>query len=167
MIHIYYGDGKGKTTAACGLAVRSIGQGQKVLISQFLKNANSGEIATFKKLGVQLLHTDYPVTFTWKMNEEQLEKTKLAMQNLLDKVIEQSKNADLVIMDEVLYVYMYDMIDRNKLLDFLKSAKQEIVLTGRVKPDEKLLELADYVSEIKKIKHPFDKGILQRRGVEF
>ena len=167
MIHIYYGDGKGKTTAACGLALRSIGQGQHVLLTQFLKNDNSGEILPFRTLGVKLLHTNYPMTFTWRMNEEQFQKTEQAMRNLLDRVVEESKNMDLVIMDEVLLVYMHDMIDRKKVLDFLRSTNQEIVLTGRDKPDEDLLELADYVTEIKKIKHPFDKGVLERRGVEF
>ena len=143
LIHIYCGDGKGKTTACMGLAVRCAGTNHKVLIVQFLKSRPTGELNSLKFIpNIEILRGKATAKFTFQMNAEE-KKQVLAEHNLLfDKVLEKcAKEAiDLLILDEVIGAC------RN--------------------PHQELMELADYISEIKKIKHPYDKGIPARTGIE-
>lgn len=168
LIHIYCGDGKGKTTAAMGLVVRAAGNGLKVLILQFLKNGKTGELTSFEKLEhVTVIRGKGGMKFTCHMNEEEKAETlRVHTENLL-KVIEQAENYDLVILDEAVGACGCGLLDKQMLLQFLdnKPEKLEVVLTGR-NPAQELLDRADYISEIKKIRHPYDKGILARKGIE-
>ena len=167
MIHLYCGDGKGKTTAACGLALRCLGRGKKVVLAQFFKNDTSGEIGPLRALGATVLHADVPMTFEWKMDEEGRERARASMCRLLERALEAAQDADLLVLDEVVSAYRKDMIDRERLLRFLRGNPQaEVVLTGRNPPPE-LSDLADYHSEICKRRHPKDRGVRARKGIEF
>lgn len=171
LIHIICGDGKGKTTAAIGLSVRAAGRDQKVGIARFLKSNDSGELNTLEK--IEQIHV-IPVTkyfgFTWQMTEEQKEQAKQYYNELLQEAIDHAVRGeyDLLILDEILSVYNYQMIEQERLLQFLKEKPEtlEVVLTGR-DPKPELCELADYISEVKKIKHPFEKGVPARIGIEY
>lgn len=169
LIHIYCGDGKGKTTASLGLAARCAGRKNQVLIVQFLKSQDSGELHTLgKTLGITFLRSEETFGF-YDETDEQKEKRRMIHDELLVKAINRCREGkvDLLILDEAIGSYNYDLLDRDLLLEFLRSKPNnlEVVLTGRG-PTEELIELADYVSEIKKVKHPYDKGINARTGIE-
>ena len=182
MIQIYHGDGKGKTTAAVGLAVRAAGNGIPVLFVQFLKDDTSGEIAMLQKLGVETLHAPQMYGFVSRMNEEELAKTRAYFADMLAQVrtwiekqkirqgSQQEKNtvAAVVVLDEFLHAVKYDLLDEAAWMGVLSGnqAQIEFVLTGR-NPSDKLLALADYVTEMKKEKHPYEQGISARKGIEF
>ena len=168
-MHIYCGDGKGKTTAAVGLAVRAAGYNMKVMFCQCMKDGRSSEVHMLKSIGVTCCFCPERFGFFWNMTEEQKEEAKAAYTKLfLDAAARAVKEKyDLLIVDEFMSAYNHGLIDQKKALDFLfhRPDHLEIVLTGR-DPGEELLELADYVTEMKKIKHPFDQGIPARKGIE-
>ncbi|UWG95492.1 cob(I)yrinic acid a,c-diamide adenosyltransferase [Dehalobacter sp. DCM] len=169
LIHIYCGDGKGKTTASLGLAARCAGRGNQVLIVQFLKSQNTGELHSLGEIpGITFLRGQEAFGF-YDESAEQKEKRRAIHDELLVEAINRcrERKVDLLILDEIIGSYNYDLIDRNLLLEFLRSKPEnlEVVLTGRG-PSDELIELADYVSEVKKIKHPYDKGINARIGIE-
>lgn len=170
-IHIYCGDGKGKTTAAVGLAVRAAGCGKKVLITRFLKTDNSGEVKSLGQLpGIKVTPCEKSFGFFSKMSEEQKSEAEVYYSRLLESTLDQAaKEAfDLLVLDEIMAVCNFGLVKEARVLDFLASRPEEleVVLTGR-DPSDQLIEAADYVSEIKKVKHPYDKGIMARRGIEF
>jgi cob(I)alamin adenosyltransferase len=169
LVHIYCGDGKGKTTACVGLSVRAAGSGMKVLFVQFFKNGNSSEIKVLKSIdNIECLHAEKPCGRFSNMSDEQKMQAKDDFENLLNTAIEKSKDVDMVVFDEAISTYNYNMIDKQQFIDFIKNHRQhlEIVLSGR-DPSDELLSIADYVSEIRKIKHPFDEGMKARKGIEF
>lgn len=169
MIHIYFGNGKGKTTAAVGLAIRAAGSGKKVLFVQFFKDGSSSEIKELQKIeNITLL---YPDTYNGRyatMTDDQKEVTKRSYTETLKNAINKAEDFDLIILDESVSAYTYGFIDREDLLSFLEENRnsKEIVLTGR-DPAKELLELSDYATEMKKHRHPFDKGIPAREGIEY
>ena len=170
LIHIYCGNGKGKTTAAISLAVRCAGRGNKVFFVQFLKSKDTGEIESFKLLpNIELMRGKESKKFAFQMNDEEKENLKLEHDKLFVKALEYIKTNDikLVVFDEIIGACANKVFDEDKIIDFLihKPEGIEIVLTGR-NPSEKMLDLADYVSEITPIKHPMDKGITARDGIE-
>ncbi len=171
LIHIYCGDGKGKTTAAVGQAVRAAGRGFHVVFAQFLKWKESGEITVLRMLDhVKVLRSDkIPHKFTWALSKEEWERVTDANNALLEKAIAccHSKRSMLVL-DELVGAYDKELINRKRVLDFLHNRPDglEIILTGR-NPADELIELAAYVSEINKKKHPFDQDICAREGIEF
>ena len=170
LIHIYTGDGKGKTTAAIGLSIRFIGNGGKVLFTQFLKDNKSSELSILNNLdGIELLLCEETFGFYSRMNEQTKERAEKVYRDYLNEILEIIKNKDIqmLIMDEVIGAYNYNLIDKDTLLTFLKNKSEhlEVVMTGR-NPEPELIELADYVSEIVKVKHPFDQGIYARMGIE-
>ncbi len=170
LIHIYEGDGKGKTTAAVGLSVRFVGNGGKVLFAQFLKRNDSGELKVLEQIeDICLLRCEKSFGFTFRMNKEQKKQAADYYNDYMEKALADAKEQQigLLILDEVLDAYNSNMINHEKLLKFLKEKPEEmeVVLTGR-DPAEELLELADYVTYMKKKKHPYDKGIAARKGIE-
>lgn len=170
-IHIYTGDGKGKTTAAVGLAVRFAGNGGKVLFTQFLKDGSSGEICVLKENDhITVFSFAENLGFSFQMNEKQKEYATECYTKYLRQSIEMAEKEQigLLVLDEALAAYNLGFVDRDLLLSFLKNKREEmeVVLTGR-DPAPELLELADYVSDIRKIKHPYDEGILAREGIEY
>lgn len=169
LVHIYCGDGKGKTTAAMGLALRMAGCGRRVLISQFFKNGSSSELKPLRGLeNVSVMNcVTVPGRFV-NLSDRQKQQARQDYSRFLASVLETAKDFDLLVLDEVISAYHHEAVDRDMLLSFLrrKPERLEVVITGRNPPPE-LLEPADYVTEMKKIKHPFDKGIKARKGIEF
>ncbi len=165
MIHIYHGNGKGKTTAAVGLAVRAVGAGLKVIFVQFLKNGSSSEIKMLKD-NMEVEYCKECSKFTFQMNEEEKALVTEKHNQMIEKAFE--NGADMIILDEFLDAYNKKMIDRNlseKLISENKE-KTEIVLTGR-NPAEIFIEQADYISEITAVRHPYENGIIARIGIEY
>jgi cob(I)alamin adenosyltransferase len=171
MVHIYHGDGKGKTTAAVGLAVRFAGGGGSVLVSQFLKNGTSGELNGLRQMsGVEVLSCTQNLGFVFKMDEQQKLAAKKIWQQYFSRIREIVNTGEyqLLILDEILDAVNCEMISLANLIEFLKQRPKnlEVVLTGR-NPSEQLLEMADYVTEMKNEKHPYARGIKARKGVEY
>lgn len=170
LIHIYCGDGKGKTTAAAGLAVRAAGAGKRVLFAQFFKNGTSSEIAVLRSLpNVETEICEAPHGFFRDMDAPARERAKADYTALLDGVLARARDGvDVLILDEATSACKYRMISESALLDFLRTKPEglEVVLTGR-DPSAALLDAADYVTEMLKRKHPYDRGIQARRGIEY
>lgn len=170
LIHIYCGDGKGKTSAAVGLAVRAAGNHMKILVMRFLKTDDSGEVLILKKIpGIHVMPCDREFGFTFCMSDDVRMEASEYYNERLRAVIQMSEQEsyDVLILDEIMSAYREGMVEREVLIEFLKHKPDslEVILTGR-NPDEELVELADYVSEINKVKHPFDQGIPARNGIE-
>lgn len=170
LVHIYEGDGKGKTTAAIGISIRLAGSGGRVLFTQFLKDDSSSE----RNILMKIQNIDYRAIsenfgFVFKMSPETRQRAREAYNGLLISCIETVTKEDyrMLVLDEVIDAYHTNLIDRQLLLDFLSNKPEalEVVMTGR-DSDELLVEHADYISEIKKIKHPYDSGLPARIGIE-
>ena len=170
LIHIYEGDGKGKTTAAVGLSIRYAGSGGKVIFTQFLKQNDSGELAVLEQIeGIKLVRCDRSFGFTFQMTQEQREEAAAYYEAHLQRVLEMARKEEkgLLVLDEAIGACAAGMILEEELLEFLKHkpAGLEVVLTGR-NPSVRLLEIADYVTVMQKKKHPYDRGIQARKGIE-
>ena len=164
LIHIYCGDGKGKTTAAVGLAVRCVGGGGKVLFCQFLKDGESCENFCLKNLeNVSVSPCPENIKFTFRMNEEEKRAAAEYYTELFENVCKNAADYDLLILDEVLDAVNVGFLSEKTLEHFIENKPEtlEVVLTGR-DPNEKLCEKADYITEMKKIKHPYDRGVQAR-----
>ena len=174
-VHVFWGNGKGKTTSALGTALRAVGNGYSVHLVQFMKDGASsleeqipGEIKALEK---------FP-TFSFKRfgagcwvinnkpNQEHFKKVEEAFNHLENSL---NQDHDIIIADEILYAIQLGLLEENKVIQLIKNKpkSKELILTGSHKPFPKLFELADLVTEVKKIKHPYDKGILARKGVEY
>ena len=172
LIHIYTGEGKGKTTASVGLAVRAAGQGLKVLFVQFFKldDASSGEKEILKKLpGIELLRSNvrHPIFTKEKTDKELLKQSISEIFETVKKKIA-SDGINLLVLDEINSVLSGGWLAINDMVNFLKNKPEglEVVLTGRDAPVE-LVKMADYVTEMLKIKHPFDSDVKARKGIEY
>lgn len=168
LIHIYTGSGQGKTSAAFGLALRALGAGLKVCLIQFMKTGQYSEIkalAKFKKASLcqfgrkSFVNLKKPGKIDIDLAQKGLEKVKEVFK---------SKKYDLVILDEINVAIKFKLLKLSKLLKLIKEKPQrvELVLTGRY-AHPKVIKLADYVTEMKEIKHPFKKGKLARPGIDF
>jgi cob(I)alamin adenosyltransferase len=168
LTHIYTGHGKGKTTAAVGLAVRAAGDGLRVLFVQFLKGRATGELGPLKSLGVDVVRSPGVKKFIPDMTQQEREECGVAQHTCLNAAIDSAARYDLIILDEAFGAAETGMIDIDALAEFVKHKPDslELVLTGRGAP-QRLIELADYVSEIKAVKHPYDRGITARKGIEY
>ena len=171
MIHVYHGDGKGKTTAAMGLALRMLAAGRRVVVVQFLKDGESGEARLLAEdFGVSVFAGKVSDKFTWSMTPEELAATcELHDGNLASARAElEGAQEGLLVLDEAVAACNHGLIEEATLIDFLRGRPKalEVVLTGR-DPSQHLLDAADYVTEMRKCKHPFERGIAARRGVEF
>lgn len=170
MIHLYCGDGKGKTTAAMGLALRCAGNGGRVYIYQFLKNGSSGECALLRDIeGVSVGECFPQAKFVWNMSAEEKSEAAHYYRKKFKEITELVRDGyDMVVLDELMAAVGYDFVPIGEVLDFLENRPEglEVVMTGR-NPDARIMDAADYVSEIRKIKHPYDKGIQARKGIEF
>ena len=169
MIHLYCGDGKGKTTAALGLVCRHVGAGGKAVFAQFLKSSPTGELATLNLLGVPIYRNELPHGFFPNMSEDMQIKVREMHDHTLAEVTQLARaNAcSLLVLDELCAALSLGLIDREQVLELLdEHGETELVITGR-DPDPALLARADYVTEMKLIKHPYEKGVLARKGIEF
>lgn len=170
LIHLYEGDGKGKTTAAVGLSVRCAGNGGSVLFTQFLKDGTSGEISVLKKIPqITVFSATEKFGFTFRMTEEEKKAAVAYYTNYLKEIgqLVRKEHYDLLVLDEAVGACSSGMIKEEELLSFLDHRPDglEVVLTGR-NPSAALRERSDYDSEIRKEKHPFDRGITGRDGIE-
>ena len=169
LLAVFTGNGKGKTTSSLGLAFRALGHGQKVCIIQFIKGSwKYGELEAAKHFSGLL---DFHVMgrgFTWKSDDLEKDK-KLAREawGFAKQVIEENRHA-MVILDELTYLPHYNIIDEEEILSVLKDKPQElhVVITGRY-ASEKLIDLADLVTEMKEVKHPYAQGVNAQKGFEF
>ncbi len=173
LLHLYVGNGKGKSTAAAGLAFRMAGNGFHVFFAQFLKNAPSGEIEALKRFdGLVTICRPFMRHrgFIWNQTPEQREETAadLAAGWALFREKLSDASIRLFVFDEILDVIDMGYIQESHVMDALKSRhpQAEVVLTGRT-ASVPMKELADYVTEMVMIKHPYEKGTAARRGVEY
>ena len=168
MIHLYCGDGKGKTTAACGLALRMRGAGGRVLFVQFFKSGRSSEIAMLERCGIDTLFPAVHYGRFRMLNDSQKEEIAAEYTRMLTKIAAQAASYDLIVLDEAVSASRHGALPLAPLLTFLKEegSRREIVLTGR-EPLPQLAEAADYQTEMRKIKHPYEKGVKARKGIEF
>lgn len=168
LIHIYCGDGKGKTTCAFGLALRCAGDGYPVRIVQFLKGGETGEVTAMQHIpNVTLLRVKQGTKFTFQMNDEEKVQARQAHSALLEAAFDDTEGLRMLVLDEIMAACSTGMVAEERLLALLRQKPEqlEVVMTGR-NPSEQLLELADYVTEMKKIRHPYDRGIGARQGIE-
>jgi cob(I)alamin adenosyltransferase len=175
LVQIYTGDGKGKTTAAFGLALRAAGQGNKVLIYQFLKppSLDIGERFALElgAVRIRLEAIDIPWDMSKSFDDEKaVEQMSSAISDILERLAETARKRfyDVLILDEIIFCISKGLARFEDVRNIIDSRDQrvEIVLTGRG-ADENLLKLADLVTEMKNIRHPYDKGIKARQGIEF
>ncbi len=175
LVQIFYGNGKGKTTSSLGTALRACGNGYSVHLVQFMKNgADSleeqipGEIKSLQK---------FP-NFTYKRfgmdgwvikkpTENQIKSSKEALKHVEESL--KNENIDIVIADEILYAVQLGLLTEDEVVSLIdsKPKNKELILTGSHIPLQKIFDKADLISQINKIKHPYDKGIIARKGIEY
>lgn len=170
LVQIYTGEGKGKTTAALGLALRAVGRGFRVYIVQFMKGRGGyGELEGLKRLQpeCQLEHFGAQGWVHKGENlEEHIKEVRKAFMRAQEIII--SKEWDIVILDEILNALWFELIPESEVLELLnkKPLHVELVLTGR-NASQALIERADLVTEMVQRKHPFEQGIMARPGIEY
>ncbi len=166
-IQVYTGDGKGKTTAALGLAMRAAGHGKKTYIAQFMKGTKYGEVYFIDKVKEIDLEQ-----FGWEecISKEEVtqfhkDRTNEGLKTAYKKVA--SKQYDIVILDEILVAIWFGLIEEDKIIEFINRHPRdsELILTGR-KATDKIIELSDLTTEMKCVRHYYNKGVLSRRGIE-
>jgi cob(I)alamin adenosyltransferase len=169
MIQVYTGDGKGKTTAALGLALRAMGHGMKVFMIQFMKGRTYGELMTCERclpdLTIVMSGRDEFVT-KGEPEEVDLRMAREGME-LARKIVSDGRY-QMLILDEINVAMDFGLLPVPEVMDFLRSCPQnmEIVCTGRYAPPE-LVELADLVSEVREVKHYYNQGVEMRKGIEY
>ncbi|TCU70657.1 cob(I)alamin adenosyltransferase [Tissierella praeacuta] len=165
-IHVYTGNGKGKTTAALGLSLRAIFAGKKVFFGQFIKGMDYSELESQRYLPNFKIQQFGRVCFIY--NNPTDEDIRMAKEGLeICKRILNSHEYDIVVLDEINIATYYRLLDPDDIIDILKNRepKIEVILTGRY-ADEKIIEFADLVTEMKEIKHYYYRGVEARKGIE-
>jgi cob(I)alamin adenosyltransferase len=166
-IQVYTGDGKGKTTAALGLAIRAAGAGLKVFIGQFIKGRIASEHNALKRFENEIAVKQYGTGFVKEKITEKAKATALRGLNEIKHII-YSGDFDVVILDEINVAIHKGLINVDDVIDILRSKPQgvEIVLTGR-NCHQKIVKLANLVTEMKEVRHYYKKGVKARRGIEY
>ena len=165
MLHLYWGNGKGKTTAAMGLALRALGHGRRVVIVQFLKDGTSGEIAPLRAAGAAV-YACPNAKFTWLMDEADKAAAREASARALGQAL--AEPFDLLVLDEACAALKSSILDEALLRRAVAFAKngRKVVLTGR-DPAPWLQDAADYSTEMRAHRHPYADGVAAREGVEY
>lgn len=167
MLHLYCGNGKGKTTAAMGLALRAAGRGKRVVIAQFLKGADSGERQALSQLPqVTLLPVPDTVKFSFRMTDEERQAEAQRYQQLLSLICKEAQDCFLLVLDEACAAVSTGLLPLDELLSCLDRLNCEVVITGR-DPAPQLVERADYITSMEAVRHPFIQGVTAREGIEF
>ena len=181
LVHVITGDGKGKTTSSLGLALRAIGNNLQVHMIQFLKSGFTGELYSAKRLGFEIeqfgvdalkekqqkLEEFSDKTGRFVFQPDIMEKEAALQGWEYSKKIVKSGNYDMVIMDEINCVLAKNLIPLEEVLEIVKNhGKVELIFTGRDAPQE-LMDAADYVNVVNSVKHPWQKGIVARKGIEY
>ncbi|MDD5618074.1 MAG: cob(I)yrinic acid a,c-diamide adenosyltransferase [Candidatus Omnitrophica bacterium] len=174
MLHIYYGKGKGKTSSALGLILRACAYDKRIILFQFLK---PNKIFSGEQLGLKRLKNIKQIRFdqehpmfmkkSGKLNIVKLKENIDKILSELNKIL-RKKDFDILVCDEILNIIHKDLINEKTIISMFNKIKnnKEIILTGRNKPKQ-LLKIADYTTEFRLIKHPYQKGILARKSIEF
>lgn len=170
LIHIYCGNGKGKTTTGMGLCARAAGYGYKVLIYQFMKDNSTSERCVLGLCdNITLMEGLSQEKFSFQMTEEEKAEHKAFYESQFKMITRKAveEHYDVLFLDETVYTIHEGLLCEELVLDFLKNKPEhlEVILTGQ-HPSQALIDAADYVSEIQKIKHPYDKGMPSRKGIE-
>lgn len=170
-LQVYTGNGKGKTTASLGLAIRGAGAGMNVVIAQFLKAMDTSELKVLNNIdNITLIRYATSKKFVWDMTQDEKDELKKQMQNLLIDTIAFSVNnhSDIVIFDELLGALHGGFITKEEIVEIIDNRPEncEYIITGRAAP-QWLVEKADLVSSIEPIKHYMDDGVMARKGIEF
>ncbi len=167
-IHVYTGYGKGKTTAALGLALRAAGAGLRIFIAQFVKQRKCSEHRIIERLGDSVVIKRFGKGFilNGKANSSDLRAAQAGLKELKDVL--RSKEFDVVVLDEANIATHYGLLTVNDLLDLMASKPRtvELIITGRY-ADRRVIQKADLVTEMKEIKHYRKKGVRARRGIEY
>ena len=169
LVHFYTGDGKGKTTAAIGLAVRAAGAGRKVVFAQFMKGMDTSELAPLKTLGVQVVRKGTVTKFVPYMTEDERALCAAQQAETLAEARRLVPEDGVLVLDEIASAVTTGMVPAEDVLALLnaKPAGTEVVMTGR-QPPQALLDKADYISEMRCVRHPSDtKGVGARKGIEY
>lgn len=166
-LHCYIGDGKGKTTAAIGLAVRAHCAGLRVCVCQFLKDGLSAELHGLKRLGIDVKNVPMD-GFYQDLAAEDKAATCEGSEELCRALANRAKGLDVLILDEFLWAVTMEILSEELATCVLDACKDscELVLTGACAPDW-ILERADYITEMNKLRHPFDTEVPARNGIEF
>lgn len=167
MLQIYCGDGKGKTTASVGLAVRMAGAGMNVAFVQFMKGGDTAELNSLKKIeNIRVMRCDRNYGFFNTLSEQDKSELTACHNRLLEDAF--SGSFDAVILDEFNFAYSHALMDCTRAEEHIlgKYEVVEVVLTGR-DPAQIFLDAADYISEIRCVRHPYKKGVTARKGIEF
>lgn len=171
MIHLYTGEGKGKTTAAIGQAVRAAGAGYPVIFSQFMKGNDSSELSVLKELSnVTILKNSKRFGFYHTLTEEDKQQLFDIHNEILEELLAaaRERRCRMMVLDEITYPVSWRLLDAAKLKALIAYGNDglELILTGR-NAAEFLLDAADYITEMKCVRHPYEKGIPARKGIEF
>lgn len=171
LLHLYTGDGKGKTTAAMGLALRMLGHGKPVLIAQFMKDGTSGELKALERFEqARIFEGARMKGFVWRMTPPQMEEARLAHGEAAEKLVTllHEMRPALTVLDELCVAMATRLVSEEQADRLIDTALLygDAVVTGRYAP-EKLQERADYISKIEAVKHPFTEGQPARAGIEF
>jgi cob(I)alamin adenosyltransferase len=171
-IQVYTGDGKGKTTAAVGIATRAAGNEYRVIMVQFLKGGATGELESAKKLYpyFSIHRFEKPRGFFWTLNDAEKQELKQEIQEAYKFCLKQleERNCDILILDEIMGALGNKLVTEDQILELMNRKPEdiELIMTGRNVP-EKVIERANLVTEMKAIKHYFDEGVPARKGIEF
>lgn len=171
-VQVYTGNGKGKTTAAVGQAIRSAGNGLKVYMLQFLKTGETGELEIAKLLGdkFQIFRFQTQEGFFWNLNDKEKAILQTEVNTAYDFAMEVVKNAkcDVFILDEIMGVLSNKLLTEEQIINLIdnKPINMELILTGRNAPDS-IINKADLVTNMEKVKHYIDNGVYAREGIEY
>lgn len=171
-VQIYTGNGKGKTTAAVGLATRAAGNEYMVYMVQFLKTGATGEIESAKKLSpyFNIFRFQEVKGFFWNLNEEEKKQLKIEVKKTFDFCLDaiENRKCDILIMDEVMGTLSNDLLSEDEIIALIdkKPKDMELIMTGRNVP-ERIAEKANLITEMKEVKHYFKEGVPARKGIEF
>lgn len=171
LVLVFTGNGKGKTTSALGMALRAWGQGMRILMLQFIKGGwKYGELKAAGQLGERFEIRQAGVGFIMDSDEEKLAEHRRAAGEALRSAKEEmaSGKYDMIILDEINYTISFGLVDKDDVIELVKNKppRLHLVLTGRNAPPE-IIDLADLVTEMKEIKHPFSKGVKAQKGIEY
>jgi len=166
VIHVYTGEGKGKTTAAIGLAVRALGAGKRVYMAQFVKDQDTSEAEPLRRLGATVEQFGHGMILGREPNDEDRTGAARGLAAVRERL--QAGETDLVIADEANIAANLGVISVDDIIDLMSmnAARRELVITGRY-ADQRVVEGADLVTEMRPVKHYFDQGVDARLGVEF
>lgn len=169
LVIVNTGHGKGKSTAAFGVMLRAWGRDMKVLVVQFIKNkgATFGETRAAEKMDIEFISSGDGFTWLSSDLDESAAKARHGWEVAKERIA--SGAYDLIILDEMTYPLIYDWLDTEEVIDWLKANKPEmlhLIITGRDAPQE-LIDYADLVTEMKLVKHPFEEGIKAQAGIEY